>query len=127
METGSAQLLALSSANNFSTIVGTAPPGVGSTTEKLLDALIGAFLPGQTVGNILNSLNDTIVPITSQNPPGSQDAATISGIVHANLCDALRSALPGLSAIVPLSCTDTGETQSPTFWSQAFWWLTGGS
>jgi pimeloyl-ACP methyl ester carboxylesterase len=111
METGSAQLHALSPSSVFSAIVGTAPANVGSRTEKLLDVLINAFAPGQTVSSILNNqLNDTIVPIASQDPPGTNDTATVAGIVH--------------SAV---SSSDTGETTSQTVWNQVFWWLTGGT
>jgi len=124
LEPGSPQHFSLSSANVFSSIVGTAPPTVGSVTEVLLDALIGAYLPGQSVASILsNQLNDTIVPITSQDPPGAWDTATISGIVHTNLCDAL----PPLSVALLGPCPDTGETQSTAVWAQAYWWLTGGT
>jgi pimeloyl-ACP methyl ester carboxylesterase len=119
LEPGSSQLFQLSTTNVFSTIVGSAPTSPLSVSEALLDTILGAFLPGQTVGSILNNqLNDTIVPIGSQNPPGAYDAATVAGIVHTSLCD-----LPVLSPV----CPDYGETQSQAVWSQAYWWLTGGT
>jgi hypothetical protein len=118
LQPGSSQLSALS-ANQYGAIVGTAPPdtvvlGVpipGSTTEALLDALITAYLPGQTVYSILNGAaeaNDTIVPASSQSS-GAADKATVSGIVH--------------SAIL---CCDTGESASQNVWTQVLYWLQGG-
>ncbi len=128
MEPGSSQLFALSSANVFSSIVGVAPASLGSATEKLWDVLIKAFLPLQTVSSILNNqLNDTIVPITSQDPPGTFDTAAIPGIVHTNLCDALPPWVLALASLASFCSSDIGETQSQTIWAQAFWWLTGGT
>ncbi len=112
LEPGSPQLFALSSSNIFSAIVGSAPTSPISATESLLDVVIAAFLPGQTVASILNNqLNDTIVPIASQDPPGTYDTATVEGIVHTSVCG-------------PCSM---GETASPAVWQQAYWWLTGGT
>ncbi|MGA2185188.1 MAG: hypothetical protein ABSH47_19390 [Bryobacteraceae bacterium] len=116
LEPGSPQLGDLSASNEFSAIVGQAPTPL-SLTEVVLDVLIKAFLPGQTVASILgNKPNDTIVPVNSQNPgsAGQTDSATVSGIVHASIC--LWSA-----------CTDVDETHSQSVWEQAFYWLTGGS
>jgi pimeloyl-ACP methyl ester carboxylesterase len=117
LEPGSPELNFLLPSNVFSAIVGSAPPV--SETEGLLDVLINAFLPGQTVSSLLNNhANDTVVDVFSQNPGGAADTATITGLVHTAICDA-----PVLSAV----CVDTGETASPAFWAQAYYWLTGGA
>lgn len=114
MEPNSSQIEALLPTNEFATIVGEAPTSPPSVTEDLLDTLIGAFLPLQSVASILNQLNDTVVPINSQNPPrGPTDSATVSGIVHASFC------LLG-------QCSDTDEPHSQSVWAQAYYWLTGG-
>jgi hypothetical protein len=113
MEPNSPSLQALQSTNVFSPIIGVAPTPL-SFTEGALDVLISAFLPGQTVPSILNQVNDTIVPISSQSG-GNPDAVTIPGIVHTNLC-----------GVFGALCSDTGETASQTFWQQAYYWLTGG-
>ena len=119
LEPESPQLESLSSQNTFSAIVGTAPQL--SVTKLALNILISAFLPGESVDSILdNQPNDTIVPTASQNPgpPSVERVATISGIVHTNLCQDIPSVL--------LNCPDTGETQSQDVWQQALFWLTGG-
>ena len=112
LEPGSTELMALSSSNIFTAIAGSAPTPL-SVTEIMLDILINTFLPGRTVGTILNGQpNDTIVPVPSQIPPGAADSAPpIAGIVHTSLCG---------------SC-DTGEAASPSVWAQAYHWLTGGT
>ena len=113
LEPGSSPIQALSPAHVFRAIVGNATVSPQSKSEGLLNVLIGAFLPGQTVASILNHEdNDTIVPVSSQNPPlpGVADVATVMGIVHASL-----------------SAGDTGETQSPAVWAQAYYWLIGGA
>jgi probable HAF family extracellular repeat protein len=108
---GSSQLQALSPTNVFSAIVGTAP--TLSTTEVLLNVLIGAFLPGQTVSTIMSGQpNDTIVPVSSQDPPRAADMATIPEVVHTSICGSY--------------CLDVGEAASQAVWAQAYWWLTGG-
>ena len=108
LEPNSPQLQDLLPSNQFSAIVGQAPTSPISCTEFALDLLINAFLPLQTVGTILGQANDTIVPIGSQNPGSA--GQTISGIEHTAICS-----------------WDEGETQSPSVWSQAFYWLTGGT
>ena len=109
----SAPLLQLSNANVFRAIVGDATVGAQSETEKMLNELIGAFLPGHTVASILDyEHNDTIVPLSSQDPalPGVADTATVTGVVHTSLAD-----------------SDIGETESPSVWAQAYYWLMGGA
>ncbi|HUB80122.1 MAG TPA: hypothetical protein VMB03_15055, partial [Bryobacteraceae bacterium] len=111
MEPGSAALESLSSSNVFSAIAGASPSPI-STTESLLDIAIGAFLPGSTVANILNSTNDTLATTASQDPPGAADSApAIAGIVSSSLCSSCNQA----------------ETASPAAWAQAYYWLTGGT
>ena len=120
MEPGSTQIKGLSASNEFRAIIGDATVLPESLSEQILDDLIGAFLPGKTVANILNEPNDMVVPISSQDPlSGVTDAATIMGVVHTNLC----ADIPVISWI----CSDTGETQSQTVWGQAYYWLTGGT
>lgn len=114
--------LPLLSSEVYNSIVGQAPesstpPSPGSTTENILNTLLGAFVPGATDYGILGGYpNDTIVPGSSQSS-GAAQTATISGIVHTNLCDALGTLL----------CSDEGETASPCVWAQAAFWLMGGS
>jgi len=109
MAVNSQQLQALSPTNEFAAIIGQAPTSPESVTERLLDLLIFAFLPGQSVASILNQSNDTIVPFSSQSPSsvGQTDTAIFPGIVHDNLS------------------SDVGETQSPAVRAQAYYWLTG--
>ncbi len=118
-------LNALDPQNHFGAIVGLAPHILlvpSSATELFLNQVILDFLPGlQSVGTILGTtLHDTIVPASSQNPssPGQTDSATVSGIVHANLC---------LLPVISLVCPDIGETASPDVWAQAYYWLSGGT
>ena len=132
LEPNSMQLQELSPTSTFSAIVGEAPTNLISTTELVLDNIIGGFLPGQSVATILAQVNDTIVPVYSQGPclqgltqtctaaTGQADTATVNGVVHASLCQ-------GWSFIGVSLCPDTGETQSAAFWAQAYWWLTGGT
>jgi hypothetical protein len=114
LEPGSTPLRALTPSSAFSALVGQAPTNPASTTENLLNLLIKAFIPGWSVARILGEPNDTIVPASSQQPGGSvagqtdaatgqTDTVTISGVVHASLCDDVISALT--------NCSDTGETQ----------------
>ena len=130
LEPGSTPLRALTPSSAFSALVGQAPTNPASTTENLLNLLIKAFIPGWSVARILGEPNDTIVPASSQQPGGSvagqtdaatgqTDTVTISGVVHASLCDDVISALT--------NCSDTGETQSAAVWAQAYYWLTGGT
>jgi len=118
LEPNSGQLQTLSLSNVFSAIVGTAPSS--SFTERALNALIGAYAPGETLTSILNSeTNDTIVPVLSQDPIQASDTAIIPNIVHTSLC-----------SVIPISswqCSDTGETASLAVWNQAYFWLTGGT
>ena len=134
LEPNSMSLQAIAASNNggsntFRAIVGdsTTPYTVPynppqSTTEKLLDLLIGAFVPGQTVLSLLNNEDsDTIVPVSSQNPssPAAIETAVVPGAVHTNVC----ADLP----VISLFCQDTGETADAIVWAQAYWWLTGGA
>ncbi|HUB32669.1 MAG TPA: BACON domain-containing carbohydrate-binding protein, partial [Bryobacteraceae bacterium] len=117
---GSMPLQALTPASAFSAIEGLAPAGVSmSASEALLDILIGGFLPGSSVSSILSGQpNDTIVPGLSQSPGSSGQiaSATVTGVVHTNLCGSVPS---------PASvCSDVGETQSPGVFTDAFNWLT---
>jgi hypothetical protein len=106
---GSTQISNLSS-SSFDAVVGEAPTNPLSTTESTLNAIIGAFLPNQTVNSILGGqASDTIVPVGSASA-GSADCAAVPGIVHA-----------------AMGAPDTGETKSGAVWVQAFHWLTGGS
>jgi probable HAF family extracellular repeat protein len=112
LEPGSPELLHLQQSATFRAIVGNAPTSPISATQAALDTLINAFLPGQTVGSILNhEPSDTIVPASSQSPSGSEviDSATVNGIVHTRVAG-----------------SDIAETRSPQVWSQAYYWLTGG-
>ena len=98
------------SQSSFDAVVGEAPTNPLSTTESTLNAIIGAFLPNQTVTSILGGqASDTIVPVGSASA-GSADCAAVPGIVHA-----------------AMGAPDTGETRSGAMWVQAFHWLTGGS
>jgi hypothetical protein len=123
LEPNSPQLQALLPAGGYDAMIGEAPTNPISVTEGVLDQLIGGFLPNQTISTILGGqLSDMIVPINSQAPgpsSGQADRATVSGVVHANLCDGL----PVISAF----CSDVGETQSSSVWAQAYYWLTGGT
>jgi pimeloyl-ACP methyl ester carboxylesterase len=96
-----------SSLYRYNSIVGIAP--ASSTTQFWLDLLISTFLPGSTINSIIKENNDTIVPASSQtgNP---LDTTSINGIVHSSL-----------------GGSDIGETRSPIVWSQALFWLMGGS
>jgi len=100
----------------YSSILGEAPessfpPLPGSCTELLLDILLAAFLPSQTDYGILGGYpNDTIVQGSSQSA-GAGQTSPVSGIVHTSLCGGY----------------DTGETGSQVVWSQAAYWLMGGS
>ena len=112
LQFGSPQEVLSPPSNEFAAIVGQAPSPL-SPTEFLLDLLISAFLPGQSVLSILGyQPNDTIVPVSSQSPlsSGQTDSATVSGIVHGAIC-----------------CGDVDETHSPVVWAQAYYWLTGGT
>ena len=111
MQPGSPALQSLSSSDVFSAMVGTSPSPL-STTESLLDIVIGAFLPGSTIANILGGGQDTLAAASSQDPPTAADTALpVSGVVSSSLCG---------------SC-DLGETASPSVWAQAYYWLTGGT
>jgi pimeloyl-ACP methyl ester carboxylesterase len=112
LEPDSPEIQALLPSNEFTAIVGEAPSPL-SPTEFLLDLLISAFLPGQSVLSILGyQPNDTIVPVSSQSPQssGQTGSATVPGIVHGGIC-----------------CGDVDETHSTVVWAQAYNWLTGGS
>ena len=102
---------------NYRAIVAEAPPT--SITESALDFLIGAFVPGRTLDNILDAGDkflgtghDTIVPSISQKGLKPVDTAIIRGIVHTAIDEGIA---------------DTGETASELFWKQAVFWLMGGS
>lgn len=96
-----------SSSYPYSSIVGqSADPSV---TGLILNALLSAFSPGNTVNGILGTPNDTIVPGPNQNR-GAADSATIEGVVHTSLTGNLF---------------DTGETVSEPIWTQAAYWLLG--
>ena len=111
MEPASAALASLSPSDVFSAMAGTAPSPI-SVTESLFDIVIGAFVPGETVSNILGATNDTIAATSSQDPPAAADSAlAIGGVVSDSLCG---------------SC-DVAETASPAVWAQAYYWLTGGT
>jgi pimeloyl-ACP methyl ester carboxylesterase len=106
-----------------SAIAGLAPTLAGgpSATELALDFLIGSFVPGKTVANILDvgDTSDTIVTTTSQlDSAGGQDADSVivSGVVHAPFCVPVLL----LNSILPTAniCADTSETQSFTVWQQ---------
>jgi len=113
----------LDPANKFSAIVGLAPTNPVSTTENLLDQIIGGFVPGKTVATLLGGQpSDTIVPEKSQAPgsEGQTDMATISGVVHTNLCE-------GLPTVVSAFCKDKGVLWNAATWAQTYYWLTGGT
>ena len=109
LEPGSIDLSLLSSSNQYDAAIGEAPTNPISTTESILDQIIGGFLPPQTISSILGGANDTIVTKVSQagTPAGCE---IIPGVVH-------TSALP---------LSDCPETLSGLVWAQAFHWLTGG-
>jgi len=121
MEPNSTDLASISSATFYRAIIGQAPtlqptptPGAFSDyAEGRLNYLVSAFVPpieGTTISGIMGtSDHDTIVPGASQQGT-DPNAVTIAGIVHTNL-----------------GSLDIGETRSPDFWSQALFWLTGGS
>src|SRR5579862_835785 len=120
MEPGSTQLGMLNVQTPYKVVgLSTVPAQFPSqVTEPLLNTIIGGFLPLKTVETILlTNDHDTIVSTSSQSD-NDPSAITIPGIVHANLCGAVY--LPNLL------CPDIGETASPVFWAQAYWWLTGG-
>ena len=122
LEPGSSALNTLSSSNQFSAVEGVA--SFNSVTELLMNEIVGGFLPQQTVESILGTtVHDTIVPGSSQDPPGAADTTLIPGIEHINLCDGLPPLV--LSVLPP--CSDTGEPLSQAVWNQAYWWLTGGT
>jgi pimeloyl-ACP methyl ester carboxylesterase len=102
-----------SSSQAYSSIVGQAPDP--SRTGLLLGAVINLFVAGKTVDGILGTPNDTIVPGPNQNV-GAAQSATITGIVHTPI------------ACISILCADnTGETASSAVWSQALYWLMGGT
>lgn len=87
-------------------IVGTADQ---SNSEGLLNRMVSAFLPGNTIDGLLGSpLNDTIVTRDSQIGPAPKDVAEISGVVHTSLVGRL----------------DDGETASPDVWRAVYTFLT---
>jgi pimeloyl-ACP methyl ester carboxylesterase len=100
----------------YSSIVGlkpTSPTSPTSTTENYLNLIIHGFVSAsQSVDGIINSPSDTLVSEASQ-VGFPVDTDTINGIVHTQIC--------------PLGCSDTGETSSSSVWSQAAFWLMGGS
>ncbi len=95
-------------ARDYSSIVGNAPNS--SCTSLLLNLLLRSFVPGKTIDGLLGSGNDTIVSEASQYT-GAANIVTINRIVHSSLCWGL----------------DTGETASQAVWTQAAYWLMGGS
>jgi hypothetical protein len=90
-----------------SAIVGQKP--TFSATELIYNTALTIFSLG-TEDGIMGSSHDTMVPADSQAPFSAQQPLTINGIVH-----------------TALSPTDTGETGSQCFWSQAAYWLMGGT
>jgi pimeloyl-ACP methyl ester carboxylesterase len=114
----SPDLQALTDTGDYQAIVGFAP--MNSGTELLLDLLIGTYIPGQTDSSILGQPNDTIVGAASEIGTPTQ-TATINGVVHtAMFCTPLAD-------IFDEHCSDFGETRSPNVWSQALYFLMGGS
>lgn len=102
--------------NTYSSMIGLKPSQ--STTETTLNWLVNAFIPGQTIDSILQTdSNDTIVSQTSQTS-GASDSSSISGVVHTSVC-------PTIFGIQ--TCSDVGETRSSSIFSQALYWLMGGT
>jgi pimeloyl-ACP methyl ester carboxylesterase len=110
LEPGSPQITGLSPSTTYDAIVGESPTPI-SLTEGLLDVFINAFIPGQTVSSILDGkLNDVVVPVGSQAPSCGTNCVTVPNVVH--------------TGFVPLDCD---EKHDAVAWSQAFYWLTGGT
>jgi hypothetical protein len=101
--------------DQYKAIVGNAPSSSfsglldASVTEKLLNILIGGFIPGKSVDSILGTDNDTIVANASQ-AYGANQSNLVSDVVHTTI-------IPGV---------DTGETENTAVFSQVFEWLTKG-
>jgi pimeloyl-ACP methyl ester carboxylesterase len=123
MEPGSPQLGMLDPATPYSAIVGlSAVPAQFplQVTEPVLNSIISGFFPGASIETILGTTShDTIVSAVSQGGGDPYPVTLPAVVVHANLC--------GAPYVISLVCPDTGETSSPTFWSQAYWELTGGT
>ena len=83
---GSSELQSLSSSNVFDAIVGVAPSDSGS--ERVLNGLIGGFIPSESVASILSATpttaHDTIVTTNSQRF-GAANTVNINDIVHTNV------------------------------------------
>lgn len=91
----------------YNSVVGQAPDP--SCTGTVLNLLLDAFVPGNSIDGILGSGNDTIVGASSQEA-GAAGTATIPLIVHTSLCGGF----------------DTGETNSQAVWTQVSYWLMSG-
>ena len=92
----------------YDSILGQAPDP--SFSGIILNGIILSFVPPNTVDGVLGAGNDTIVGASSQDS-GAASRAAIQGIVHTSLCGPCN----------------TGETVSQPVWSQAAYWLMGGS
>ncbi len=80
----SEELKKLSAANVFDAVVGVAPGD--SMSERLLNDVIGGFLPGESVASILGTTaHDTIVTTDSQRGLGAARTAYITDVVHTNI------------------------------------------
>ncbi len=109
LEPGSPQITGLSSSTPYNAIVGESPSPI-SLTEGIIDAVILAFIPPQTVSSILGfQNNDVVVPIESQAPTCGILCATVPDVVH--------TAMFGF---------DCDEKHNQIVWDQTFHWLTGG-
>ena len=98
----------LSSANAFDPIIGLVP--TSSPTQTILDAMIGSFIPGESVASILSTTaHDTIVSQVSQTG-GKSNGFVVNDIVHTNL--------------LPVVGNDVGESGSIRVWTQTFRRLT---
>src|SRR5579863_1478459 len=111
LEPGSKALLGLSDATPYYSMTGLSPLLPHSYTEKELDALLTAYVPGETVDSILGAPNDTIVAAASQKGT-PVESATIQDTVHTKLF----GDDPAIA-----------EVNAPAMWNQAVFWLMGGS
>ncbi len=105
---------------NYSSIAGESfgeSPGELTSTEYLLDLLIGFYQPGTNITNVLNEANDVIVPLSSQTH-GATDSATVSGVIHTSV---VAPKFPSLAA----QYDAPGEVQDSSVWSQTLRSLMG--
>jgi pimeloyl-ACP methyl ester carboxylesterase len=109
LEPGSPQIAGLSSSTPYNAIVGESPSPI-SLTEGIIDAVILAFIPPQTISSILDDQkNDVVVPIGSQAPSCGILCVTVPDVVHTGMFG-----------------FDCDEKHNEIVWEWAFYWLTGG-